>query len=73
MDQVPQVNARTEIRDDMRITWHQPIPMDDGIVLRADLFRPVEDGRYPIICLSLLPSYFFRGLGNPQHKTRNET
>ncbi|MBM4312793.1 MAG: CocE/NonD family hydrolase [Deltaproteobacteria bacterium] len=33
----------------MRITWHQPIPMDDGIVLRADLFRPIEEGRYPVI------------------------
>ncbi|MFH1524480.1 MAG: CocE/NonD family hydrolase, partial [Chloroflexota bacterium] len=49
MDQVPQVNARTEIRDGMRITWHQPIPMDDGNVLRADLFRPVDEGRYPVI------------------------
>ena len=23
--------------------------MDDGLVLRADIFRPVEDGRYPVI------------------------
>ena len=37
-----EVEARTEIRDGMRITWHQPIGMDDGLVLRADLFRPVE-------------------------------
>ncbi len=49
MSQSPQVNPRTEIRDGMRITWHQPIVMDDGLVLRADLFRPVEDGRYPVI------------------------
>ena len=41
--------ARTEVRDGMRITWHQPIPVDDGTVLRADVFRPVEDGRYPVI------------------------
>jgi predicted acyl esterase len=41
--------ARTEIADGMRITWHQPIPMDDGTVLRADVFRPVADGRYPVI------------------------
>ncbi|MBK5265954.1 MAG: CocE/NonD family hydrolase [Acidimicrobiia bacterium] len=33
----------------MRITWHQPILMDDGTVLRADVFRPIEDGRYPVI------------------------
>ena len=45
----PEVKARTEVRDGMRITWHQPIAMDDGIVLRADMFRPVDDGRYPVI------------------------
>ena len=49
MDPIPEVKARTEGRDGMRITWHQPIPMDDGIILRADVFRPVEDGRYPVI------------------------
>jgi putative CocE/NonD family hydrolase len=49
MSSSPEVKARTEVRDGMRITWHQPIPMDDGIVLRADLFQPIEDGRYPVI------------------------
>jgi hypothetical protein len=44
-----EVEARTEIRDGMRITWHQPIGMDDGLVLRADLFRPIDNGRYPVI------------------------
>jgi hypothetical protein len=43
------VKARTEIRDGMKITWHQPIEMDDGIVLRADVFAPIADGRYPAI------------------------
>jgi predicted acyl esterase len=33
----------------MRITWHQPIEMDDGLVLRADVFRPIEEGKYPVI------------------------
>jgi uncharacterized protein len=41
--------TRTEIRDGMKITWHQPIAMDDGIVLDADVFRPIEDGAYPAI------------------------
>jgi uncharacterized protein len=40
---------RSEIRDAMRIDWDAPIAMDDGIVLRADVFRPVADGRYPVI------------------------
>lgn len=45
----PEVEARTEVRDGMRITWQQPIVTDDGTVLRADVFRPVGDGRYPVI------------------------
>ncbi len=40
---------RSEIRDGMRIDWDVPITMDDGLVLRADVFRPVADGRYPVI------------------------
>jgi predicted acyl esterase len=39
----------TEIRDGMRIDWDVEIPMDDGAVMVADVFRPVEDGRYPVI------------------------
>ncbi len=39
----------SEIRDGMRIDWDVPIPMDDGLVLRADVFRPVAEGRYPAI------------------------
>ncbi|MBI3044802.1 MAG: CocE/NonD family hydrolase [Betaproteobacteria bacterium] len=33
----------------MRIDWDVPIRMDDGIVLRADVFRPAADGRYPAL------------------------
>jgi predicted acyl esterase len=43
------MNETSEIRDGMRIDWNAPIPMDDGIVLRADVYRPVEEGRYPVI------------------------
>jgi predicted acyl esterase len=49
MNPSPEVKARTEIRDGMRITWHQPVEMDDGIVLRADMFQPIAEGRYPVI------------------------
>ena len=40
---------RSETRDGMRIDWDVPIAMDDGLVLRADVFRPIKDGRYPVI------------------------
>jgi uncharacterized protein len=39
----------SEVRDGMRIDWDVPIPMDDGIVLRADVYRPLRDGRSPVI------------------------
>jgi predicted acyl esterase len=40
---------KSEIRDDMQIDWDAPIEMDDGIVLRADVFRPVAKGKYPVV------------------------
>ena len=33
----------------MRIDIDVPIPMQDGVVLRADVFRPVGEGRCPVI------------------------
>jgi uncharacterized protein len=41
--------ARSEIRDGMQIEWDAAIRMDDGIVLRADVFRPVGKGEFPVI------------------------
>jgi uncharacterized protein len=49
MSHAPDVQPRTEVQDGMRITWHAGITADDGMVLRADVFRPVDDGRYPVI------------------------
>ena len=40
---------RTEVRAGMRITWHQRIAVDDGLVLRADVYRPVGDAPCPVI------------------------
>lgn len=44
-----QVPTRSEVRDGMRIEWHVPIEVDDGTVLRADVYRPDDDGVYPVI------------------------
>ena len=41
--------SKEEIRDGMRILWDVPIRMDDGIVLRADVYLPTAPGRYPAI------------------------
>ena len=40
---------KSEIADGMRIDWEVPVEMDDGLVLRCDVYRPVEEGRYPVI------------------------
>ena len=39
----------SETRDGMRIDWDVPIAMDDGVVLRADVFRPLDDVPVPAI------------------------
>ena len=38
---------KSEIADGMRIDWEVSVEMDDGVVLRCDVYRPIEDGRYP--------------------------
>jgi predicted acyl esterase len=40
---------KSEVRDGMQIDWDAPITTDDGMVLRADVFRPLGEGRYPVI------------------------
>src|ERR1700704_2529295 len=42
-------STKSELRDGMRIDWDVPIKMDDGLVLRADVYRPEKEGRFPVI------------------------
>jgi hypothetical protein len=49
MSSQPDAQSKTEIRDGMKVDWDVPIAMDDRIVLRADIFRPVSEGRYPVL------------------------
>jgi predicted acyl esterase len=42
-------SQQSEVRDGMRIDWDVPIEMDDGLVLRADVFRPLAEGRHPAL------------------------
>src|SRR5579875_97753 len=46
---VPAQPDNTTIADGMCIDWDVPVPMDDGLILRADVYRPVAPGRYPVI------------------------
>src|SRR5262249_57025614 len=43
--------------------FRSPIAMDDGIVLRADVYRPGADGRYPVI---LSHGVYAKGRGSPR-------
>ncbi len=43
------MNQKNELRDGMMIDWDVPITMDDGLVLRADIYRPPQEGKYPVI------------------------
>jgi predicted acyl esterase len=43
------VTERSELTDGMQIDRDVPIDMGDGVVLRADAFRPPDDGTYPVI------------------------
>ncbi len=44
-----EIREKSTVADGMRIDWDVPIKMDDGIVLRADVYRPIQDGKYPVI------------------------
>ena len=49
MSETVDLEGRTEIRDGMLVTWDVGIEMDDGIVMRADVYRPVGEGRHPVL------------------------
>jgi predicted acyl esterase len=49
MSQGSEGEATHEVRDRMRIDWDAAITTDDGVVLRADVFRPAADGQYPVL------------------------
>jgi predicted acyl esterase len=40
---------KTEERNGMLIDWDVPILMDDGLAMRADIYRPKKAGKYPVI------------------------
>jgi predicted acyl esterase len=42
-------SAKSEIRDGIQIDWDAAIPMDDGVILRADVYRPVGEGKFPVV------------------------
>ena len=43
------MSYKTELRDGMMIDFDVPITMNDGVILRADVYRPSEKGSYPVL------------------------
>jgi len=44
-----EITPRSETADGMRIDWDVAVPMPDGAVLRADVFRPDDDAPHPVL------------------------
>src|SRR5436190_12201245 len=44
-----EVKSASGVHNSMQVEWDVPIAMDDGVVLRADVFRPLGAGRHPVI------------------------
>jgi len=44
-----QVNETSGSADGMQVDWDAPIAMDDGVALRADVFRPKGPGKHAVI------------------------
>jgi predicted acyl esterase len=45
----PLAPLRSDTRDGMCVDWDVPIEIDDGTILRCDVFRPEGSGRYPVL------------------------
>ena len=40
---------KIETRDGMLVEWDAPFQMSDGVIIRADIFRPTDGGKYPAL------------------------
>src|SRR5665809_2471 len=49
MDDEPRLRSWADERDGMYIDWQVPVAMQEGAVVRADVYRPTEEGPYPVI------------------------
>ncbi len=43
------MSVQSAVASAMQIDWDVPTAMDDGLLLRADVFRPAAAGQYPVI------------------------
>jgi len=57
------IGTHRHVRDDILVEWDVPIEMDDGVVLMADIFRPLDDAGHPVI---LAYGPYAKGLGFEQ-------
>ena len=43
------MNSLVQVREGMIIEFNVPIKARDGLELRANIYRPIEEGRYPTV------------------------
>ena len=43
------ISDMSDVRDGMQINWNVPIKMGDSTILCADVYRPIEEGKFPVI------------------------
>lgn len=67
-DATPPGPFRVDPAGGITVEWDVPIAADDGNVLRADVFRPTEPGRYPVIL-----TYGPYGKGRPFQRYQAES
>jgi predicted acyl esterase len=48
--------GHTTVQDGMTIDWDVDIPVDDGVVLKGDVFRPISGEPCPVC----VPKYLIR-------------
>jgi hypothetical protein len=53
MRRIPSGADATRLDRDVDVEADVPVPMSDGEVLRADLYRPMGSGRYPVLLMRL--------------------
>lgn len=43
------IMRKSEVANGMRIDWDVEIPLSDGSFVRADIYRPIDEGSYPVL------------------------
>ena len=57
----------SEARHEVQIDYNVPVPMRDGTILRANVYRPRQDGKYPVLVERVCYELTKRAAANGQY------